>query len=84
MEKLPELDEPEEELNLQVSKSMSGTLTQSIMNFIKMKVSKRDAMRVSTAAAVTSSSVVKHENIGLPPLSPQKKKRVVPKTEINF
>ena len=62
---------------------MFGTLTQNIMNYIKLKVSKRDAMRVSTAAAVTGSTI-KPNHGGLPPLSPQKKRKMVGKTELNF
>lgn len=38
---------------------MKGTLTQNIMNFIKLKISKKDAMKISNAVASATSSILK-------------------------
>lgn len=68
---LPRL-EVDEDLQLAdiIKRSMSKTLTQSIMNYIKLKISKRDAMKVSCAIAV---SAIRPQNVGLPPLSPPRR-----------
>lgn len=63
---------------------MAGTLTQNIMNYIKLKISKKDAMRISQAVAIVTTSILKpqpvNKAIGLPPPSPPRKIRKVGKT----
>jgi hypothetical protein len=53
---------------------MRGTLTQNIMNYIKLKISKKDAMKISSAVAEATSSILRPSRIlGIPPPSPPRK-----------
>ena len=73
-------------------KSFRETLMESIMNYLKLKVSKRDMLRVSCIAR-DCTSVMKvpppqppdqqRNVIGLPPLSPPRRLKVG-KTEVNI
>ena len=63
-----------------IKRSMTKTLTQSIMNYIKLKISKKDAMKVSSAS---TASTIKPQPIGLPPLSPPKRAKAR-KTEVDI
>jgi hypothetical protein len=55
---------------------MTGSLTQDIMNYIKIKVSKRDAMKISCAVAAPAQQA-RGRDVGLPPLSPPRKLKKV-------
>lgn len=59
---------------------MIGTLTQDILNYIKLKISKKDAMRVSSAV-VQCAPTPRQREAGLPPLSPPRRlKKIAGKT----
>jgi hypothetical protein len=73
------------EMEGQIKQSMTGTLTQTIMNFIKLKISKKDAMRISTAVGVPTTSILKPSRIlGVPTPSPPKNQKKGRQTALNL
>jgi hypothetical protein len=44
-------------LEEKIRKQFSGTLMENVMNYIKLKISKRDMMRVTTIAKDTNSVI---------------------------
>jgi hypothetical protein len=54
---------------------MRGTTTQNLMNYIKLKISKKDAMRVSSVVAEVTSSILRPSRMEAFPPSPTKQIR---------
>ena len=63
---------------------MAGTLTQDILNYIKLKISKRDAMRVSSALGPVPVVIKPVVNALPPPSPPRKLRKPAGKTQTNI